>query len=264
MLQLNLLPDVKKELLHAKRMRNLVMTICFFVSAGAIVIVVLMGIFRGGMAIKKNSVINEVNQNIAKIEREKLSSQPLNDYLSVQNNLGQINSIKEGQPQLSRVFDYLDVIFGRTTPITGLHWGDWQEIKIAADSGVVTMELSGQVDSLDVRLMLRNRLYYAMVKYSEFSADGSGGVVEGNTRTDQKLFPLMVPTVDFEGGQRDDTTGKWPFKATLIFNPIVFQTKYRIQAVEIDFCTVWSSTYGVIGEGCQGEPTIPRNTEENE
>jgi len=266
MLQLNLLPDVKKELLHAKRMRNLVMTICFFVSAGAIGIAVLLGGVLGGLALTKNSVMGEVDKNIAAIEKEKNSDKPLNDYLSAQNDLSQIDAIKESQPQLSRIFSYLDVIFGRTVPVAGLHWTDWQSIRITAssDAGGVTMELSGQVESLMTRLMLRNRLYYAMVKYSMYDSDGSGVVIEGNTKADQKLFPNMMPTADFEGGSQDETTGGWPFKAVLAFNPIVFQNKYRIQAIEIDHCTVWSATYGVIGEGCQGKVNLDDIDKENE
>jgi hypothetical protein len=157
------------------------------------------------------------------------------------------------------MMDYLDVIFGRTTPIEGLHWEDWREVKVStvdSESGGISVELSGQVDTSDSRMMLRNRLYYAMVKYSEYQPDGSGKVNEGETKTDQKLFPGMVPTVDFEGGSEDETTGRWPFKATLTFNPIVFLTKYRIQAIEIDSCTVWSATYGTIGDGCKNEGNI--------
>ncbi|MCL2280998.1 hypothetical protein FWC31_03945 [Candidatus Saccharibacteria bacterium] len=258
MLQLNLLPDVKKELLHAKHMRSLVMTICIFVSIGAGAIVVLLGLFMGGLVIQKNILIGEVNKNIETIEREKVKNQ-LTDYLSVQNSLNQINTIKENQPQLSRLMDYLDVIFGRTMPINGLHWTDWRTIKIlttGAASGGIEIELGGQVDTVMARLMLRNRLYYAMVKYSEYQADGSGTVIEGETKSDQKLFPEMIPTLDFLGGVQDETTGKWPFKATLVFNSIMFKTNYRIQAVEIDNCKVWSATYGTIGEGCQNDPSL--------
>lgn len=260
MLQVNLLPDVKKELLHAKRMRNLVMTVCIFVSIGAAAIVVVMGLVMGGLAIKKNITAGQVDQNIAKINDQKTKNR-LDEYLSVQNNLSQINAIKESQPQLSRVMGYLDVVFGRTTPINGLHWTDWQSIKLlaggpgagasASPTGGVGIELTGETDTDLARFMLRNRLYYAMVKYSEYTVAGSGKVTEGETKTDQKLFPKMVPVVDFETSTQDDTTGRWPFKATLVFNPIVFGIKYRIQAVTIDNCKVWSATYGTIGEGCQ-------------
>lgn len=243
MLQLNLLPDVKKELLHAKRMRNLVMTVCIFASIGAGAVVALMGLFWGGLILQRSILEGEVKQNIAKIETEKTSNR-LNEYLSAQNDLSQISSVKERQPQLSRLMSYLDVIFGRTVPINGLHWIDWQGIKIMVSStdGAVGIELAGQVDSENSRLRLRNRLYYAMVKYSEYMSDGTGIVVEGETKADQKLFPNMTPTVDFKGGAQDETTGKWPFKATLVFNPIVFKTEYRIQAIEVDSCKIWTAT----------------------
>ncbi|MDR1970238.1 MAG: hypothetical protein LBQ11_02775 [Candidatus Nomurabacteria bacterium] len=254
MLQVNLLPDIKKELLHAKRTRNLVMTICLFVSIGAGGIVFLMGIFMGGLAIQKGMLIGSVDEKIAEIEKVKATGQ-LGEYLSVQNSLNQINAIKESQPQLSRMIDYLEVVFGRNKAISGLRWSDWQGIKISTldMTNGVSIELTGQVDSTKSRLMLRNRLYYAMVKYSEYLVNGSGTVIEGDVRTDQKLFPNMVPTIDFEGGQQDETNHRWPFKATLFFNPIVFQSKYRIQSIEIDNCKVWSATYGTLGKDCQGK-----------
>jgi len=255
MLQLNLLPDVKKELLHAKRVRNLVMTICIAVSIAAGAAVVLLGLGMGALAIQKSLISGEVDKNIALIESERDENQ-LGDYLSVQNALAQINAIKEDQPQLSRMMDYLDVVFGRTTPISGLQWTDLTGITISSEPGDtegIVVELTGQVDVPQSRLVLRNRLYYAMVKYSEYTPDGSGAVVEGETKTDEKLFPTMVPTVDFEGGAINETTGRWPFKATLTFNPIVFKSKYRVQAIEVDSCKVWSATHGTIGEGCQGK-----------
>jgi hypothetical protein len=279
MLQLNLLPDVKKELLHAKRMRNLVMTVCIFVSIGAGAVVVVMALWLGILAVNKDRMSKEVDKNIAIVQgemREKETTSEdgetvknlgLGDYLSVQNDLTQINAIKETQPQLSRLMGYLDAVFGRTTPVTGLSWDDWQEIKISANDenapDAVTIELSGKTSSTTSRLMLRNRLYYAMVKYSEYKPDGSGAIEEGETKSDQKLFPNMVPTVDFEGSAMDDTSNKWPFVAKLTFNPIVFQTKYRIQAIEIDNCKVWSATYGTIGAGCQGTSSESETATQN-
>jgi hypothetical protein len=169
MLQLNLLPDVKKELLHAKRMRSLVMTICIFVSIGAGGLTLLLGLGMGALAIQKSVISGDVDKNIAKIESERDGNR-LDEYLSVQNDLSQINTVKENQPQASRVFDYLDVIFGRTTPIAGLHWSDWQGIKISAVNGAsdgIAIELTGQSDTAESRMMLRNRLYFAKMKYSE-------------------------------------------------------------------------------------------------
>jgi|GEM_PF-1712610 len=258
MLQLNLLPDVKKELLHAKHMRNLVMTICIFVSIGFGIIVFVLGAVRTGLAIQKSILAGEVDANIKIIEKEMTRNQ-LGEYLSVQNSLGQIDAIKASQPQLSRLMDYLDAIF--TVPTQDgssssdrLHWTDWRSVKISTvDQSGITIELTGQVDTTMARLKLRNRLYYAMVKYSEYVPGMSGTVKEGETLTDQKLFPNMVPTIDFVGGGQDETTGRWPFKVTLVFNPIAFRANYRIQAIEIDSCKVWSATYGTIGEGCQGK-----------
>jgi hypothetical protein len=265
MLQVNLLPDIKKDLLKAKRIRNLVITICTFASIGTAVIVLVLFTWNTGLGIYRGILKGDVEKKIAEIEREKTNNK-LGEYLSVQNDLSQISNIKESQPQLSRLMDYLDVIFGRSNHIEGLSWNDWQGIKILTTGGEgasgapsgsgVGIELTGQVESIKSRLMLRNRLYYAMVKYSEYAPGSSGTVKEGETRTDQKLFPYMISTVDFEGGTPDETTGKYPFKVTLVFNPIVFNVKYRIQGIEIDKCKVWSATYDTSGEGCKNDGSL--------
>jgi hypothetical protein len=73
----------------------------------------------------------------------------------------------------------------------------------------------------------------------------------------------MIPTVNFEGGIQDETTGRWPFTAKLVFNPIALSIKYRIQAIEIDSCDVWSATFGTIGEGCESKSVSGLNNPTN-
>jgi hypothetical protein len=106
MLQLNLLPDVKKELLHAKMQRNLVISVCIFVSIAAGVVVLVLGGVMGGQAIQKNLLTDSIKKSQQEIAKKQADSQ-LNEYLTIQNQLSQIDSFKAQQMSYSRLFDYL-------------------------------------------------------------------------------------------------------------------------------------------------------------
>ena len=106
MLQVNLLPDVKKEFIKAKRQRNLVMTVCIMASLGAGAVVVVLGVIMGGQQIHKNILMGNVDRDKQTIQNAQENKQ-LNEYLTVQNQLSQIDSLKESQPILSRLFDYI-------------------------------------------------------------------------------------------------------------------------------------------------------------
>jgi len=266
MVQVNLLPDVKKELIRAKRTRNLVMTICTFTAIGVMGLTVVAWFWSIGLGLYKDSLSKSVDNKIACIQGKSsgakdqcsLSAQDaqnLGEYLSVQNDLSLISSIKESQPQLSRMMEYFQAIFNTASGSDAqstLHWSDWGSIKVNYTGDTVGVEISGQVDTSTARMVLRNRLSFAEVKYSTMEPDGKGGVKEGSIQSGEKLFVNFVPTreEDFKGGTQDNTTGRWPFKATLTFNPIIFKVGNRIHAIEIGKCTLWSSTYAAIDKQC--------------
>jgi Tfp pilus assembly protein PilN len=106
MIQLNLLPDVKKEYLRAQLQRNLVITICSAVTLIFGVVLVVLGLVMGGQTFMKSSI----NNDITRLNSSLTSTKDINEYLTVQNQLSQIDALKEDQPILSRLFDYLRVL----------------------------------------------------------------------------------------------------------------------------------------------------------
>ena len=107
MIELNLLPDVKKEFLKAQRTRNAVISGAILTTIGAGIITVILA---STVYIGQNAVI-ALQKNSVKEKHEKLQSQPeIEKYLTVQNQLKNIASLHDGKYLYSRAFVYLQAL----------------------------------------------------------------------------------------------------------------------------------------------------------
>ena len=107
MIELNLLPDVKKEYLNAQRTRNTVISgsIIATIAAGVITVILASTVYIG-----QNAVI-ALQKNSVKEKNEKLKSQPeIEKYLTVQNQLKHIAALHDGKFLYSRAFTYLQAL----------------------------------------------------------------------------------------------------------------------------------------------------------
>ena len=106
MISLNLLPDVKKDLLRVRRERNLVVSISVVVVGASIGVLLLLsgtlGVLVATKALMENSIKND-EQTIKQAQKKK----QLDKYITVQNQLKQIGKLKSDQQVYSRLMDYL-------------------------------------------------------------------------------------------------------------------------------------------------------------
>lgn len=106
MIQINLIPDVKREYLRTRSQRNFVVFVSMVVSAGAIGLAVVLGVFFGGQLIAENIL----NGNI-KDEGVKLTSvKDLNKIVTIQQQLIEINKQHDQKSTDSRLFDVMSTI----------------------------------------------------------------------------------------------------------------------------------------------------------
>jgi len=136
MFEINLVPDVKRQLLHTISMKRLMMFISIFVVAAAGGVVFLMVSFIGGQAIIQGG-------NEAKI-KEKYDSisgyQSVDTILTLQHQLDRIEAIFADKKQASRIFSVLDVMLP-----TGLYQVRLSNMSVAFASSQFTIE--GQAES---------------------------------------------------------------------------------------------------------------------
>lgn len=107
MIEINLVPDVKRELLRAQRMRNLVIFIATVTGIASVAItVILVGIVYVGQSIASSSLDGAIAN-----EHSTLTNQEnINYYLTTQDQLLKTSQLTTNKKLPSRIFALLDVI----------------------------------------------------------------------------------------------------------------------------------------------------------
>lgn len=104
MIQINLVPDVKQELIRAQQIRATVISVAVIVGVAAAAVVVLLALYVFG-AQTARSLISDAG---IKSESAKLAKVPdLTNTLTIQNQLTQISALRDTTHVSSRLFDIL-------------------------------------------------------------------------------------------------------------------------------------------------------------
>lgn len=106
MIQINLIPDIKKEYLRARRMRDLTISVSILVGLAAGGLVVAMVLFLGTQALRESLADNAIKDEYAKLEQ----IEGLSEMVTIQNQLSLISSQHESSTRDSRLFSVLQTI----------------------------------------------------------------------------------------------------------------------------------------------------------
>ena len=167
MISINLLPDVKKELLRIRRERNLVITVSIFAVGGSIAALVILGGILGGLNIAKVVTENSINTNKATINSA-IEDKQLNEYLTIQNQLSQISDLKGQQLVYSRIMDYL-VQLNPASPNNA----ELTTVDMDMSGASVTATLEGKVSRFEALNVYKTTLASAELVYEEKSEEGA-------------------------------------------------------------------------------------------
>lgn len=133
MIEINLVPDVKQELIKAQRVRSTVITAVIFIGLASIAVVVALAIYiytvqtvRGAFL---DGDIKTKNTKLAKVS-------DLSKTLTIQNQLTKISDLNSNKKIDSRIFDLLTAI----TPLSN----SVQISDLAIDSSTNTITIDGQ------------------------------------------------------------------------------------------------------------------------
>ena len=104
--EINLVPDIKGEMIKTLKLRNFIFFLCIVVAAAAAGVTALAGLIMGGQfsAIDgKKATINELSNKLN-------SYTDLNDFLTFKDQLGNISTLTSNKKVLSRTFDILSAL----------------------------------------------------------------------------------------------------------------------------------------------------------
>ena len=183
MISLNLLPDVKKDLLRVRRERNLVVSISVVVVGASIGVLLLLsgtlGVLIGAKALMENSIKND-EQTIKQAQKKK----QLDKYITIQNQLKQIGKLKSDQQVYSRLMDYLtqlnpaapnNVQISSATieaPV-GSGGGTSSSSSSSASADGITMTIEGKTTNFSALDVYKNTLSKAQLSYEVEEEDTS-------------------------------------------------------------------------------------------
>ena len=106
MIEINLIPDVKRELLHTRMMRNAVISLSVIIGIVAIGVVVVLGLVFGGQlaaeAIQESAIKDK--------SKELMSVEDLDKTVTIQHQLERIAELHDQKRADSRLFDVVSAI----------------------------------------------------------------------------------------------------------------------------------------------------------
>ena len=131
MIEINLLPNVKRELLKTRVMRNRVISISFLVGGASIAAVVLLALILGSQIAAEavqNGVIKDRNDKLMAVE-------DLNKVVTIQHQLTKINEQHSRKKINSRIFDVVTAV----NPVAPNNVS-FSDIKVNPGSKTITLE----------------------------------------------------------------------------------------------------------------------------
>ena len=214
MIEINLIPDVKQQLLKAQRIRNVVISSSIIVSLVAVGIVVLLVVY---MLVVQNARSAYLDGQIDKKYTELSKNDDLSKMITIQNQLSTISSLNDQKVLSSRTFDVVSAItpsddtsiaFSQidvTPNVEGASTDETDTTTTAAsgDAGG-SIKLEGQIASYDLLEAFKKRIANTSFEHTE----------DGKTT----LIPIAsnISTSDISYGE--DTDGAKVLRFTISFD----------------------------------------------
>lgn len=104
--EINLVPDIKDEMIKALKLRNLIFFLCIAVSVAAIGVVIVLGGIVGG----QSAALNAKQNTLKEMSKTINSYDDLSDFLTIKDQLGKLSAISENKNVLSRTFGILGAL----------------------------------------------------------------------------------------------------------------------------------------------------------
>lgn len=195
MIQFNLLPDVKKQYIQAKKTKRLIISTSFLVSGIAIAVVVL---FVSYVQVGQKKYINDLTKDIEKETASIQSIEDLDTMLTVQNQLTLLPGLHEQKPETSRLFTYLSQLIPSTAPVSTL----------SLNMEGSTLDISGSADSIATINKLIDTL-----KAVTYKSDNS---------TEQiKVFTVNTSRINGDSSSAS-------YQLSLTFDPVIFDNTKKV------------------------------------
>lgn len=225
MIEINLVPDVKQELINAQRVRTSVISLSIVVGVAAIVVVILLAMYVFGIQAARGALSDTTIEK----ENDKLSKVvDISNMLTIQNQLSKLSAMHDSKNIDSRIFDVLTTI-NPSAP------NNISITNLALDSSTKTIKIEGQATNGYPALEVFKKTINAT--NFEFAKAGK-----------KKVVPLASKMSDSDRSYGDDASGATVLRFTLTFvypDELFSRTAENARIVAPDRTNVTDSYLGV-------------------
>lgn len=195
MIELNLVPDVKQELLQAQRVRNTVISIAIIVGVVSLGIVVILALYYfGGQTVRTNILDGQIKEKISELK----DTDDLSNTLTIQNQLSKLSAQHDSKHISSRLFAIL-------TAINPAVPNNIEVSSAKLDAETATVTIDGQASNgYEAAELFKKTILSTKMSYAD-----SEGVKQSVPLTSD------VSTSDISYGE--DATGKKVLRFTMSF-----------------------------------------------
>ena len=194
MIEVNLVPDVKQELIKAKRIRTVVVSTAVVVGIAAVGIVVLLALyFYLGQTVRSNIANGQIEDKFEQLE----NVEGLEKTLTIQHQLSMLDEHHAGKNVTSRFFDLLAAI---NPPAP--NQVSFSLARIESEEKMIRLE--GQTSSYGAAEVLKKTILGTELRFRE-----------GDDKTQTVPITKSVETGEFSFGE--DVSGKKVLRFSLTF-----------------------------------------------
>ncbi|MBQ7202096.1 hypothetical protein IJS18_01775 [Candidatus Saccharibacteria bacterium] len=104
--EINLVPDIKGEMIKALKMRNFIFFLCIIVASASVGVILFFAMIAGG----QQAVADGKKTMIENLSKKMKSYNDLGDFLTIRDQLGNLSAISKNKKLLSRSFSVLSAL----------------------------------------------------------------------------------------------------------------------------------------------------------
>ena len=208
MIELNLLPDVKKEFIKAQQTRNRVVSGAILVS---IIAAGIVAFFATIVFIGQKVTTDKLTKEISSSHEELTKKDSINGYLTIQNQLSALDGVISSRFEYSRLFEFLAQLNPKKPNNITLY-------SVEIDKTSKVLKIDGSATNFEVVNNFKNTLLTATVAYKVQVKNGEA------VTTESKEEPMFLQIISSQASLT--TSGGVPATA------FVFEVEYNTAAFD--------------------------------
>ena len=136
--EINLVPDIKSEMIKTLKLRNLIFFICIVVASASIGVTAIFGLIAGG----QQAALDGKNNTLKFLSAKLNSFSDLDDFLTIKDQLGNLSVLSSNKKVLSRTFNVLATLLP-----TGADTITISELNVSLEDDQPTISFDAQANA---------------------------------------------------------------------------------------------------------------------